>query len=206
MPRNRTKRDRTTDELGIATVMLVVIVGVVLAAGAGVAYAATDGFGTHADSVPAAAPTPTSDTTVVGERREDAATQDPLSSPMDGSPMDAAFNDGRSVVCNYTYEAYDATTTLQSKDVFRIDQQTQGGPAHVIRGQERTYVWAEGMTEAMEFNTGAYDGLPAGKYPSFDPAEFDTTDLFADGTCDAVTPADESLFTLPTGMTSTPGN
>lgn len=194
-------RKRTRDEFGIATMMLVAIVSVVLVAGGGVAYVATDGFGRNADPAPAAAPTPSSDATVVGERPEDAATQDPVS-----SPMDVAFSAGKSVICKYTYEAYDATTTLQSKDNYRIDQQTQGGPAHVIRGPERTYVWVEGMTEAMEFDTHSYDGLPAGEYPSFDPAEFDTADLFADGTCEAVPAADDSLFKLPANMTSAPAN
>lgn len=194
MPRNRTK-----DESGIATVLLIAIGGVILVAGAGAAFALTDGFGRNAEPTSAAAPTPTSSATVVGERPEDAATQDPVS-----SPMGAAFSDGKSVICSYTHEAYDATTILQSKDVYRIDQQTQGGPAHVIRGPERTYVWAAGMTEAMEFDIDVYEGLPTGKYPSFDPAEFDTADLFNDGTCEAVPAADEALFTLPADMTSAP--
>lgn len=202
MAHDRTKHDRTKDESGVATLTLVAIAGVVLTACAGAAYVATDGFGRNADPMPAAAASePSSAATVVGERPEDAATQEPSS-----SSMDAAFAAGESVVCTYTHEAYDATTTLKSREDFRIDQQTQGGPAHVVRGQERTYVWIDGMSEAMEFDTGTFEGLSAGTYPAFDPDEFDREDLFADGTCKAVGPADESLFTLPNGMTSTPGN
>ena len=202
-------RKRMNDDRGIATVILVGIVGMVIAAGAGVAYVATDGFGTDSDTTATSTTTtstPTSDDTVVGERREDGVVGDPdagIEDP-DVSPMDAAFRDGQSVVCTYTYEAYDASTTLRSKDTYRIDQQTQGGPAHVVRGPQLTYVWIEGMAEAIEFDSDVYAGLAAGQYPMFDPVEFDTPDLFDDGTCQVVAAADESLFKLPADMASAP--
>ncbi len=108
------------------------------------------------------------------------------------------------VVCTYTHRSYDATTTLQSKAVFRIDQQTQGGLAHVIRGPERTLVWIEGMTEAMEFDTDAYEHSNPELYPRFDPAEFDLDTLFADGTCRPDSAAEDAVFELPDDMTSAP--
>lgn len=61
------------------------------------------------------------------------------------SPMNAAFATGQSVVCTYTHEAYEATTTLRSMEMFRIDQQTQGGAAHVIRTSEETLTWIPDM-------------------------------------------------------------
>jgi hypothetical protein len=116
--------------------------------------------------------------------------------------MEGAFSAGKWVVCTYTSEAYDATTTLQSKSVYRIDQQTQGGPAHVISADSSTFVWIEGMTEALELETATYQADSDGQYPIFDSADFDTVALFDDGTCTAAPAGDESLFDLPDGLAS----
>lgn len=136
--------------------------------------------------------------------------KDPVASTSPGekdpvaSPMDTAFAAGQSVVCTYTHEAYDATVTLRSKDVFRIDQQTQGGLAHVIRGPEHALVWIDGMVDAMEFETDAYEQETSGLYPNFDPSEFDIDALFTDGTCQPDSAADDTVFELPVDMTSAP--
>lgn len=120
------------------------------------------------------------------------------------TPMEAAFAAGRSVVCTYTYEAYDATTTLRSKEMFRIDQHTQGGLAHVVRGPEDTLIWIDGMVEAMVFDTEAYEQDATGQYPTFEPRDFDDETLFADGTCQAQAAAEDALFELPSDMTAAP--
>lgn len=179
------------DDDGVAPVTAVIVAVVALAVGAGVAYAVTDGFGRNSGSES------------TGASSAPTATDDTAEPDYGDSPMEAVFAAGVDVVCTYTYEAYDATTTLQSKEVYRIDQSAQGGMSHVIRGPERTYVWVAGMSEAMEFSTADYEAVTTGEYPTFDPAEFDTDELFNDGTCRAGE-AGEGAFELPAGMTSTP--
>lgn len=120
------------------------------------------------------------------------------------SPMNAAFATGQSVVCTYTHEAYEATTTLRSMEVFRIDQQTQGGAAHVIRTSEETLTWIDGMTEAMLFDTEAYEQDTSGRYAMFDPSEFNNEALFTDGTCRAEPAVEDEIFELPADMSSAP--
>lgn len=185
---------RPRSERGVATVSLIVAGMVLVGAAVAVAYVATDGFGQNAEPTASPAPDQVSDAPSATAREEAPA----------ASPMKAAFAAGQSVVCSYTHEGYDATTTLRSKDVFRIDQQTQGGLAHVIRGPEHTAVWIDGMTEAMEFDTDAYERATPGRYPRFDPSEFDLAALFADGTCQPVSAAEDAVFELPTDMTSAP--
>jgi len=184
--------DRAGSERGVATLSLIIGGAVLVGAAVTVAYVATDGFGQNAGPGSASVQTQDAPTPSAGDR-------DPAA-----SPMDAAFAAGQSVVCTYTHEAYDATTTLRSKDTFRLDQQTQGGPAHVIRGPEHAVVWIDGMTTAMEFDTDAYEQSTPGRYPTFDPSEFDVDTLFADGTCQPVPAVDEAVFELPADMTSTP--
>lgn len=120
--------------------------------------------------------------------------------------MAAAFAAGQSVVCTYTHEAYDATTTLRSMEVFRIDQQTQGGLAHVIRTAQETQTWIDGMTEAMLFDTEAYEQDASGRYAIFDPSEFNHEALFTDGTCHVEPAAGDEIFELPAGMSSAPAH
>lgn len=118
--------------------------------------------------------------------------------------MEAAFAAEQSVVCTYTHEAYEATTTLRSMEVFRIDQHTQGGLAHVIRTSEETLTWIDGMTEAMVFDTEAYEQDASGRYPMFDPSDFNDQAFFADGTCQAGPATENDIFELPANMTSAP--
>lgn len=192
--------DRARSERGVATVSLIVAGIVLVGATAAVTYVATDGFGQNAE--PAAAPAPEQAPTPSASSVPSASSaneEDPAV-----SPMDAAFAAGQSVVCIYTHEGYEATTTLRSMDAFRIDQQTQGGPAYVIRTPEHALVWIDGMTEAMEFDTGAYEQAESGLYPTFDPSEFDIDALFTDGTCTPDSAAEDGVFELPANMTSAP--
>lgn len=185
---------RPRSERGVATVSLIVAGMVLVGAAVAVAYVATDGFGQNAEPTAAPAPDHVSDAPSASAGEDEPA----------ASPMEAAFAAGQAVVCSYTHEGYDATTTLRSMDVFRIDQQTQGGLAHVIRGPEHAVVWIDGMTEAMEFDTGAYEQATSDLYPNFDPSEFDVDALFTDGTCRPGPAAEDAVFELPTDMTSAP--
>lgn len=198
MPRSHAAdqhRDRSGPERGVAAVSLIVGGIVLLGAVVAVAYVTTDGFGRTTEPVVAVpkhdegpdAPVPSTD----GAHAAD-------------SPMDTAFAARQSVVCTYTHEAYDATATLLSKDVFRIDQQTQGGQAHVIRRPGHTLVWMDGMVEAMEFDTSTYERDPSHAYPTFNPSDFDLDSLFTDGTCQHDSAAADAVFELPADMTSAP--
>lgn len=94
--------------------------------------------------------------------------------------------------------------SLISAEVFRIDQQTQGGAAHVIRTSEETLTWIDGMTEAMLFDTEAYEQDTSGRYAMFDPSEFNNEALFTDGTCRAEPAVEDEIFELPADMSSAP--
>ncbi|WP_061961256.1 hypothetical protein [Demequina flava] len=223
----RARRELVGSDRGLAATSLTVGIVLLVGAAATVVYVATDGFG--GDGAAAASPTaeaatpmetaePSSEAIVAPTEPSKTpikTTQAPVPDQDSGtpalamdddepalSPMEAAFADGDAVVCTYTHKAYDATTTLRSKDVFRIEQQAQGGLAHVIRGPDRTLVWVAGMTEAMEFDTDAYEEAAPARYPGFEPADFDDEALFAEGTCQRDAPVDDSLFELPADLPS----
>ena len=166
----------------------------ILTAAVAVAYVATDGFGRNSEPTVAPVPDGSSSTSTQPEGESDSV----------ASPMQAAFAEGKSVVCVYAHESYDSTATLRSMDVFRIDQQTQGGLAHVIREPDNSLVWIDGMTEAMRFKTAIYEQDASGQYPTFNPVEFDTEALFADGTCQVEAASEDQIFELPTDVESVP--
>lgn len=177
---------------GIAVISVVAV--------GGIAFAATSGFGMLADSPPeiaatSPAPSPT-DGVVPGERPEDGIIEDTL--------MERAFAAGKSVECNYTYEAYDSTTTMKSTTVFRTDRQMQGGLAHVIRGETKTYAWVEGTSVANEYETDDYESRDPTLFPQFDPVEFDEASTLDPTVCVEIPQADDELFTVPPDMTTTP--
>lgn len=176
---------------------------VVIGAAGGIAFAATDGFGllseppssSEAGAAPDSSPSPE---IVPGERPEDGIIEDALT-------MDTAFNAGKSVECYFSYEAYEGTATLKSKDIFRVDQESQGGLFHIIRSDETTYLWFEGMTQAEEFDTSEFLDLRDPLLNAFDPAAFEAVLVDDPSTCVEIPAASDELFTLPDGMTSSPG-
>lgn len=188
-------------KVGIAAATVVVVVGV-----GGIVFAATNGFGMLGNSPSSSASSPVEtnagpEDIVPGERPEDAIVGDgPATS------MAEIFDQGQWVECRYTVEGYDATTTLKSKTLYRISQQTQGGLSHVIHDGRTTFLWIDGMTQAEKFDNDTYELLqePA-FYPTFDPELWDAAMADDPGTCDGIPAADDALFTLPEGMTTTPG-
>lgn len=170
----------------------------VVGAAGGIAFAATDGFGLLATPSPSTSAEPTQEI-VPGERPEDGVIEDAWT-------MDTAFDNGKSVECHFSYEVYDGTATLKSRDVFRVDQASQGGLFHIIRSGPTTYLWFDGMTQAEEFDTDVFKGLTDPLLNAFDPAEFDAALKDDPTTCVEIPAASDDLFTLPEGMTTTPGS
>lgn len=200
--------------MGIVAASVVTVLGV-----GGIAFAATGGFGmldkepSSNESVASAAaqtdstatepadPAPAEVEEVVpGEEAEDGNVED-----SNTSGMDTAFENGKSVECTYTYEAYDAKTTMRSREIFRIDQQAQGGLVHVIRGEQSTLLWVDGMTHAEEFDTDVYENQAPGRYPTFDPADFDAATALDPDVCVEIPAVGDEMFTLPADMDSVPG-
>lgn len=134
--------------------------------------------------------------TVPGERPEDAA--------RNLAPTDALSN-GQFVECTYTHEGYDTKVTLRAMNDFRIDQDTQGGRAHVVRGPQTTWVWIDGMQEAYKYSTSRYEAIARDQmYPMFAPGDF-FGDSAPEDTCTTKMSVDEGIFRLPGGLPATPG-
>ncbi len=191
--------EATTGLSSKAIVGIVIGAVVVVGAAGGIAFAATNGFGLLDQPGSSSEIAPTTDI-VPGERAEDGVIED-----VAAWSMDAVFDAGKFVECRYTYEGYDGTATMKSRNLFHIVEDAQGGTVHVIRDEQTSLVWVDGMTQALEFDTDEYESQPPGSYPTFIPAEFEAAMEVDPTTCVEVPSADNQLFELPAGMTSTPG-
>lgn len=185
-------------KVGIA----VASVAVVAAAG-GIAFAATGGFGMLSDPPPSDSSAPGASASPDAEEIE--ASEQPEDAP--ASSMGKIFADGQSVECHYTVETFfEATATVKSMEVFRVDQMVNGGPAHLIQNEQFTLFWMEGLDEAEKFDTAEFKSSGFEPlYKNFIPAEFDAAMADDPDICIAVPKADDALFELPAGMTTTPG-
>lgn len=184
-------------KVGIAIASVVVVVGA-----GGIAFAATNGFGMLGGSSSSSEPAPVeSDAGSEGA----APSETPEAPPLTG--MAAIFADGGSVECHYTVETYfDATATLKSMDVFRVDQPVNGGPSHFIQNEDLTLFWVEGMEEAEKWDTAEFKAADfEPQYRNFDPAEFDAAMADDPDLCVAIPKADDAMFELPAGMGTYPG-